>query len=837
MMFEEFENFRKRLSEAADKALHDSERIARLMGAVPDTEHLLIALASNPNTLAYEALHELTVNPERITFIINKKDTTLKVADRISDDYKKVIKTAFRKAFEYNSPVVDTEHLLLGILLIQGCNGYQILKTLGIDLEQLTNQLEHYFEGTTEPTDGSQMYFGPDSNQPFPGQADQQFGPLPPGTTEKARSKSAIDHFTIDLTRLARLGKLDNVIGREKEMRRAIQILVRRIKNNPVLVGEPGVGKTAIVEGLAQRIALGDVPSQLANKRVISLDIALLVAGTTYRGQFEERTKKLVDEIIKDENIILFVDEVHSIVGAGTAEGSLDLGTIIKPALAKGKLRLIGATTNDEYRKFIEKDAALERRLQRIQVEEPTIEEAVEILRGVKEAYEKHHNVVITDEAVVSAVELSKRYINDRFLPDKAIDLIDEASAAAQTEPKNQKTYNQVSELEKRIAFSRNEHQRAAENLNYEKAAEHRVLELRLTNELEKLKKRLPKKATIKTISREEIAKIVSMWTGIPYSSLNRVDKVRLANIEPTIKAHIIGQDDAVRSISQAIRRSSTGVGDPNRPLGSFMFLGPTGVGKTELAKVLAREVFGREESLVKIDMSEFMEKHNVSRLVGAPPGYVGYEEAGKLTETIRRQPYSVVLLDEIEKAHPDVFNMLLQIMEDGYLTDAKGRRVNFKNTIIIMTSNIGMAEMNRQAAIGFKTNAEYDANAKFEEIKNQLQDKLKEQFRPEFLNRLDKVIIFRPLSEEDVKKIVELQLSKLEMRLIAEGINLEVEEPAKEFLAHKGFDPQFGARPVRRAITDYVEDPLSEALLSGKFSKKTPIRVLRKGEKLALVK
>jgi ATP-dependent Clp protease ATP-binding subunit ClpC len=825
-----------RLSETAQKIIQDSERVARSMESGINTEHLLMSLSTMPGTISYDVLRELMVSPERIAFVLHNRNNNLKPSFGMSPDMTRVLKTAFQKAYYYGTASVDSEHLLLALTLTKDCNAYQVLNELGIDPKILREQLNSYFEQLHSAQDTEAV----EQDDELPEAAE---GPLPhlpqelPRPSSPNRPKSAIDYFTTDLTKMAKQNKLDPMIGREKELRRMIQILIRRMKNNPVLVGEPGVGKTAIVEGLAMKIAQGDVPQKLADKRVLSLDLALLISGTTYRGQFEERVKKLVDEIIKVGNVVLFLDEIHTIVGAGAAEGSMDLGTIFKPALARGQLRLIGATTTDEFRKYIEKDPALERRLQKVAVEEPSVEESVKILQGLKTTYEKHHAVSIEDDALVAAVELSKRYISDRFLPDKAIDLIDEASAATQLEEKQLKVSNKLIQLEKDCKKATDEHKLAAENFDYKKAAEWRVLELRLSNEIERLKGRLPKRTKARVISREDIAQIVSMWTGVPVNALNKADKVRLSDVENLLKSHIIGQDEAIRSISQAIRRSSAGVSDPNRPLGSFIFLGPTGVGKTELAKVLARVVYGREEALVKIDMSEFMEKHNVSRLVGAPPGYVGYEDAGKLTETIRRAPYSVVLLDEIEKAHPDVFNMLLQVMEDGYLTDAKGRKVNFRNTIIIMTSNIGMAELNRQAAIGFKTDARTDLETRYQEIKGQVLDKLKEHFRPEFLNRLDRVVVFRPLNNEDVKRIVQLQINKLTTRLLPEGIDIQIEDSAKEFLAKKGFDPQFGARHVRRVITEYIEDPLSEMLLNGKLNIKAPIRVLRKGDKLALVK
>lgn len=835
-MNSDFEGFKNRFSETAQKILRDSEVIARAMHSGIDTQHLLVALANNPGTLTYETLRQARVSPERISFILHNQEARLKTVEQVSTDIKQVFRSAFKTAEFYGSPTIDTEHLLLALLNNKNSNAYRLIIELGVEPRLLRHQLEEYFEqlGNAVHSQDRELVAEQDGAEEY---AD---GLLPPYGQESVRAnnrpKSAIDYFTTDLTKLAKQNKIDPVIGRDKEIRRITQILVRRTKNNPVLTGEPGVGKTAIVEGLARRIASGDIPQQLADKRVLNLDLALLISGTTYRGQFEERTKKLIDEIIKADNVILFVDELHTIVGAGAAEGSMDLGNILKPALAKGQLRLIGATTNDEYRKHIEKDPALERRLQRVNVEEPSVEETVQILTGLKATYEKHHGVTITDEAVTAAAELASRYISDRFLPDKAIDLIDEAAAATQLQDKKAKVSNQISQLEAKRKDAQTEHHKAAEQMEYEKAVEYRSLELRLETEIEKLKAKLPKRSVQSLITREDIAKIVSMWTGVPVHTLERTDKIRLANLEEVLAKEIVGQKEAIAAIASAIKRSSAGVSDPNRPLGSFIFLGPTGVGKTELAKVLAQEVYGRTDALVKVDMSEFMERHNVSRLVGAPPGYVGYDDAGKLTELIRRQPYSVVLLDEIEKAHPDIFNMLLQIMEDGYLTDAKGRRISFRNTILIMTSNIGMSELNRQQAIGFQTNPETNQN-RYEAIKSRVMDQLKEHFRPEFLNRLDKTIVFQPLSQEDITKIVELQLAKLQSRLLPEGIELKVEESAKTFIAEKGFDPAFGARPIRRVITDYIENPLSELLLQGKINKKSPIRVLKKGNKLALVK
>ncbi|MEX1051832.1 MAG: ATP-dependent Clp protease ATP-binding subunit [Patescibacteria group bacterium] len=820
-----------RLSETAQKILNDAELYARSLSSGFDTHHLLVGIASNPGTLAYEWLREVFVTPERLSYVLHANTGNLKTSEIISTDLKRVLIAAHKTAAKYNTPTVDSEHLLLSLVETKDSNAYQMLLLLEVDPKLIKDQIEEYFDQLTG-SDHDEDDEEAEDAVPY-SRSNQEMT----RTMAASRQKSAIDYFTTDLTKLAKERKLDPVVGRASEIKRMTQILVRRVKNNPVLTGEPGVGKTAIVEGLAQRIINHDVPPQLADKRVLSLDLALLISGTTYRGQFEERTKRLVDEILRSGNVILFIDELHTVVGAGAAEGSIDLSNILKPSLAKGQLRLIGATTNDEYRKYIEKDPALERRLQRVNVDEPTVEETVAILSGLKSAYEKHHNVVIDEEAVTAAAELSKRYISDRFLPDKAIDLIDEAAAATQLEEKQLRSFNKLTELEKRRKKAKTEHLKHAENLEYEKAAEWRVLEFKLIDEIDKLKAKLPRRSKSRVITREDIAKIVSMWTGVPTQSLAKSDRIRLSNLDKSLQQFIVGQQEAIESISSAIKRSSAGVSDPNRPLGSFIFLGPTGVGKTELAKVLAREVYGREEALVKIDMSEFMEKHNVSRLVGAPPGYVGYEDAGKLTETIRRQPYSVVLLDEVEKAHPDVFNMLLQIMEDGYITDAKGRRINFRNTILIMTSNIGMAELNRQAAIGFKTKDALDSDSRYQMIKDRINDELKQHFRPEFINRLDKVIVFKPLGKDDVKEIVRRQIQLLSDRLLPEGIEIQVAPEAVSFLAEKGFDPEFGARPVRRVITEYIEDPLSELLLTGRLSKSAPIRVLRKGAKLALIK
>lgn len=830
-MTNDFNDYQSRFSETVKKILTDTKLIASTIAIGPaNTQHLLTALATTSGTIAFEALKELGVSFERISLFLAEKSIKISEDGPITNELRQVIKQSYKLAYTYKTPTVESEHLLLALVSKKDSLGYKLLKDLQANPSLLKDNLIDYF--THVQTSASNVpHPEPNPNE----EINNPLGEIRERVPQK--NKSAIDYFTVDITKQAKLKKLDPVVGREREIKRMIQILIRRQKNNPVLTGEPGVGKTAVVEGLAQKITNGDVPIQLLDKRILALDLALLISGTTYRGQFEERTKRLIDEIQKAGDVLLFVDEIHAIVGAGAAEGSIDLSNILKPALVRGNLRVIGATTNDEYRKYVEKDPALERRLQRVIVDEPTIDESIAILKGLKSAYEKHHNVAIDDEALVSAVEMSKRYISDRYLPDKAIDLIDEASAATQLENKQLKTSTQLIDLEKRSKQAKHEHQKAADSFDYQKAAEWRVLELKLEREIEELKQRLPKKSSPRVISRDDIARVVSMWTGIPVSNLIKTDKIRLTNLEKVLSKEIIGQDEAITTISSAIRRSSAGVADPKRPLGSFIFLGPTGVGKTELVKVLAKEVFGSESSLVKIDMSEFMEKHNVSRLVGAPPGYVGYDDAGKLTETVRRQPYSVILFDEIEKAHPDVFNMLLQIMEDGYLTDAKGRRVNFRNTVIIMTSNIGMTELNRQAEIGFKTKDSTSIEQRYERIKQEIQTKLKDHFRPEFLNRLDKVVVFKPLGPSEIKEIVNLQLTHLQERLAKEGVVITFEDSAREFIASKGYEPEFGARPIRRIIREFIETPLSDLILSTKSQKPISIKVLQRGEKLALVK
>ncbi|HEY8167666.1 MAG TPA: ATP-dependent Clp protease ATP-binding subunit, partial [Candidatus Limnocylindrales bacterium] len=643
----------------------------------------------------------------------------------------------------------------------------------------------------------------------------------PAAETKRASKTPTVDQLGINLTDAVRAGKIDPVIGREKEIERVIQILSRRTKNNPALIGEPGVGKTAIAEGLAQRIVSGDVPETLANKRVLTLDIGSLVAGTKYRGEFEERLKKIIEELRSTNDAILFIDELHTLVGAGAAEGAIDAANILKPPLARGELQCIGATTLDEFRKYIERDAALERRFQQVMVEEPTLEQTIDILKGIRERYEEHHKVRITDAAVDAAADLSVRYITDRHLPDKAIDLIDEAASRVRlrssTVPPDlkaaQKELDRVTK-EKDAAINNQDYEGAASLRDAESVAKSAVDQLRSAWQEEQGEDQ-------PEVTEEDIATVVAMWTGIPVTRIAQEESERLLKMEDALHARVIGQQEAIETIARAVRRARAGLKDPKRPIGSFIFLGPTGVGKTELAKSLAEFMFGSEDALIKIDMSEFMERHNVSRLVGAPPGYVGFEEGGQLTEAVRRKSYSVVLLDEIEKAHPEVFNILLQILEDGHLTDAKGRRVDFRNTVIIMTSNVGAKSLLKDTSLGFRAVSETEAeraDQQYDRMRDKVLEQLKSQFRPEFLNRVDSLVVFRSLTVEEIRQIVELLLSRVREQLRSQGIGLEVSQEAKDHLIKIGYDVDYGARPLRRVIQNLVEDPLAEALLVGRF-------------------
>ncbi|MFS8665564.1 MAG: ATP-dependent Clp protease ATP-binding subunit, partial [Limnochordales bacterium] len=683
---------------------------------------------------------------------------------------------------------IGTEHILLGLIREGEGVAAQVLKNLGADLDKVRRQVVELLGGSGgQPTKGT-----------------------------RARKTPTLDQFGRDLTDLAREGKLDPVIGREKEIQRVIQVLSRRTKNNPVLIGEPGVGKTAIAEGLAQKIVNGDVPETLLNKRVVTLDLGALVAGSKFRGEFEERLKKVMDEIRASGDVILFIDEMHTIIGAGAAEGAIDASNILKPALARGEIQCIGATTLDEYRKHVEKDAALERRFQPVMVDEPSVEETILILEGLRDRYEAHHRVKITDEALEAAARLSDRYVTDRFLPDKAIDLIDEAASKVRLQALVAPP--ELKELEAKIEETRMEKEAAIKNEEFEKAARLRDQEQKMREELERrrLEWKNSRGRTEGTVDAEDIAQIVSSWTGIPVTKLAQEETERLLNLEQELHKRVVGQEEAIQAVSRAIRRARAGLKDPKRPIGSFIFLGPTGVGKSELARALAEALFGDEDAMVVLDMSEYMERHTVSRLVGSPPGYVGYEEGGQLTEKVRRRPYTVVLFDEIEKAHPEVFNVLLQVLENGRLTDAKGRTVDFRNTVLIMTSNVGAHEIQRQSTIGFRTVE--DSRQSYEDMKKKVMDELRKTFRPEFLNRVDEVIVFHALDKGHLRQIVDIMLQTLVGELRDRGVLVEFTDRAKEVLAEQGYDPQYGARPLRRAIQRLVENPLSEEMLKGRF-------------------
>jgi len=758
------------------------------------TEHLLLGLLQDKDSAAVKVLRDLGVKPELVRKNLERlirrgsHHTTGNLT--LTPRTKRVLALAMDEARRMGHHYIGTEHLLLALVREGEGLAIDVLREAGLSLEMVRNRTTQLLlESPTRTT---------------PARREGKHTPY-------------LDQLAIDLTALAMEGKLDPVIGREKEIERVIQILARRTKNNPALIGEPGVGKTAIVEGLAQRIVAGEVPEPLLDKRLLMLDVGSLVAGTMYRGQFEERLKKVIEEI-KNSESILFIDEVHMLVGAGSAGSAVDAANILKPALARGELQCIGATTPDEYRKYIESDAALERRFQPVYISEPTIEESIEILRGIKSRYEDHHKVEITEEAIQAAVRLSARYISDRYLPDKAIDLIDEASSRVRM---YKTPYAQsMRELSASLRELQRRKEETMEIGDYDEAVGLRLQEIELQEKLNQLRLGWESLAFRPKVTAEDIAEVVSMWTGIPVMNLAQEETERLLHMEEALHKRIVGQDEAIETIAKAVRRARTGLKDPKRPIGTFIFMGPTGVGKTELAKALAEFMFGSEEALVQLDMSEYMERFSVSRLIGAPPGYVGYEEGGQLTEAVRRRPYCVILLDEIEKAHPEVFNILLQIMEDGHLTDAKGRRVDFRNAIIIMTSNIGVEKLNKAAALGFTARRENaaDAERQYKEMKEKVLAELKRTFRPEFLNRIDAVLVFRPLTKEDIKKIVELELNKVSERLKEQEITLEATEAAKEFLAEKGYDPDFGARPLKRTIQRYVEDPLSEALLEGRF-------------------
>ncbi|HSK88773.1 MAG TPA: ATP-dependent Clp protease ATP-binding subunit [Anaerolineales bacterium] len=764
------------------------------------TEHLLLGLMDEEGGVAGRVLRELGMTSDRVREVIRRVTTSSSSFDpnrvELASETQQVLEHAVDEARRLGHHYIGTEHILLGLVRVDS-TAMEVLRRLGVTAEQIRRQTRRVLnESASSPTPAG--------------------GSLARGSAATGAKTPLVDQLATDLTTKAEEKKLDPVIGRQMEIERVIQILARRTKNNPALIGEPGVGKTAIVEGLAQRIVEGDVPAPLMNKRLLQLDVGSLVAGTMYRGQFEERLKRVIDEL-KQSGAILFIDEVHMLVGAGAAGSSVDAANILKPALSRGELQVIGATTMDEYRKHIESDAALERRFQPITVEEPSEEETIEILKGIRNAYEEHHHLVISDEALEAAAHLSSRYVTERFLPDKAIDLIDESSSRV-------RMYKSAAAKESKDLFgqlrqARQNRSLAQEEGNNEDVREWEEREVELGEQIERLRTGWDR-TNSPIVSAEDIAEVVSMWTGVPLMQLAEEESQRLLKMEEELRRSIIGQDDAIIAISRAVRRARAGLKDPRRPIGSFMFLGPTGVGKTELTKTLAKFMFGSEDAAVQLDMSEFRERHTASRLVGAPPGYIGYEEAGQLTEALRRRPYSIVVFDEVEKAHPEVHNMLLQIMEEGHLSDAKGRKVDFRNAIIVMTSNIGADMIKRQSSLGFALKRDEAAEEKvsYEDMRKKLNDSLKRAFRPEFINRLDAVVIFRSLNKEDIQKIVSLELDKVAERLKEHNLVLTATPEALMALADQGYDSDFGARPLRRVIQQRVEDPLSDRVLGGEF-------------------
>ncbi|TSC92937.1 MAG: chaperone ATPase [Candidatus Berkelbacteria bacterium Licking1014_7] len=811
-------NIFKKFSDNARKIMTAGQRIAKEMRSSLNSEHLLIALSLTPGTLAYEILQDPNnrISADQIRLILSLRGPESGLTTGISNQAKKILEQASMMALDFHHSQIDAEHILLGITTLPDSAAYQIITRLGINPRNIRDQILGIFEGLSTIEKLSHKLSQSHPDMPFPeGLIEFKFfkAPAIQGVPTKT---PALAQFAQNLTKKAQNGKIDPVVSRQAEILRIIQILSRKTKNNPVLIGDSGVGKTAIVEGLAQQIVQNKIPPALIGKQIYSLDLALIVAGTSYRGQFEARIKKIIDEIKKDKNIILFIDELHTLIGAGAAEGSLDAANILKPALAKGDIHLIGATTIDEYRKHIERDPALERRLQTILIKEPTINQTINILSGIRAVYEHHHKVKITDQALIASATLSARYIADRFLPDKAIDLIDEASAAKQIKNAARFALKKVNQKQNKLEKILTQKNQAIDNQDFNTAAQLRLEEIRVRQELKKTTRK--NSETLPSVTSEDIAEIVSNWTGVPVTTMIKSEREKLNKLEKTLSKYVIGQKVAVDEIAKVVKRAKAGIHNPRRPLGSFIFLGPTGVGKTYLAQTLAAEVYKKHNSLIKIDMSEFMERHNISRLVGAPPGYVGYEEAGKLTEEVRRNPYCVILLDEIEKAHPEVFNILLQILEDGFLTDAKGRRINFRNTIIIMTSNIGIEKLNKHASIGFTSKKPFDSQAHWIEARQEILEELKNALKPELINRIDKIIVFEPLNQKAIKQIIKNQFAELQKRLAKQKIELTIRQNAINFLAKVSFEPEYGARPLRRAITEYIENPLSEKILERKI-------------------
>ncbi len=814
-----FDKFTERARKVLALAQEEAQRFNH---SYISTEHILLGIVSEGTGVGTKVLANLGVDLEKVRtaveFVIGRGESKSQGEVGLTPRAKKVIELAVDEARHLNHNYIGTEHLLLGLLREGEGVAAGVLESLGVSLEKARAEVLRFL------------------NESLPQ------GKTPAGAGASSGPKSGVasktptlDQLGIDLTEAARAGKLDPVIGRAKEQQRVIQILSRRRKNNPVLIGEAGVGKTAIAEAIAHRVASGDIPDTLRGKRLVTLDIGALVAGTKYRGEFEERLKKVIAEIKQAGNVMLFIDEIHTLVGAGAAEGAVDASSLLKPALARGELQCIGATTAAEYRKYVEKDAALERRFGAILVEEPTIEETVEILKGIKSRYEEYHHLSITEAALKAAANLAARYIPDRFLPDKAIDLIDEASSRVRIE--NMTPPLPIADLQKQLDILRTEKEQSIGAQQYEYAAELRDREMKLEERISKSKQEWKddRSGAKIEVGEEDIAEVVSMWTGVPVTKLASDETTRLLEMEKVLHERIVGQDEAIELIAKAVRRARAGLKDPRRPIGVFIFLGPTGVGKTELVRALAEFMFGSEDALVRLDMSEYMEKHSVSRLMGAPPGYIGFEEGGQLTEAVRSKSYACILLDEIEKAHVDVFNILLQIFDDGHLTDAKGKRVDFRNTIIIMTSNIGAETIRKEGTIGFVSRSDeaHVQKLSYEKMRDKLLDEMKKSFRPEFINRLDGTVVFHALTKEDIVKIVDLMIGQVQKQLKEQDIGFEVSQEVRELLAEKGYDPQFGARPLRRTIQTMIEDPLSEKILQGQFGIGDTIYLEREGDEI----
>ncbi len=807
-----------RFTKQAHEALsHAADTAAMLGHGYIGSEHLLLGLIQTEGSLASTILINNEVTDERVTNLVYQliapdSQISVKEPTGYTPRVRRILENASKEAVRFKSELIGTEHILISILKESESVAARLLNTIGVSIKKLYIDI--------------MVAMGEDGNTY---REDFQNGKV---RNKDKRATQTLDQYSRDLTQLAKEGKLDPVIGREEEIKRVIQILSRRTKNNPCLIGEPGVGKTAIAEGLASKIVEGSVPENIKNKRLLTLDLSGMVAGSKYRGEFEERIKKVINEVKNDGNVLLFLDELHTIIGAGGAEGAIDASNILKPSLARGEIQLIGATTIEEYRKYIEKDAALERRFQSVKVEEPSEDEAIDILKGLRSRYEEHHKVTITNEAVEAAVKLSKRYINDRFLPDKAIDLIDEAASKARL--KSYVMPEEITNIEEQLSKLESEKEEAIKSEAFEQAGEIKKKQTRKKARLEKLKQQWEedKNSSNIIVGEEEVAEVVSTWTKIPVQRIAQAETERLIKLEETLHKRVIGQDEAVTAIAKAIRRGRVGLKDPNRPIGSFLFLGPTGVGKTELSKTLADAMFGTENALIRVDMSEFMEKHTVSKLIGSPPGYVGYDEGGQLSEKVRRNPYSVVLFDEVEKAHPDVFNVLLQVLDDGHITDSTGRVVDFKNTVIIMTSNAGAENIVAPKTLGFATST--DEKQSHENMKSKVMDEVRRIFKPEFINRIDEIIVFHMLNKEQIGKIVDIMINTVNKRTLEQmKISIELDDEAKKYIVDKGYDEKYGARPLRRTIQNELEDNIAEKILEGKIKEGNKVKVTVKDGKL----